>query len=147
MGATCPAYIVPLVLEDLIIFRVQQNIRRLYLCGFFPFCCYFLSVNLKNNHPTYALNILSHRISILLNVSFQLCFTAKCTWDWVNSHCSYAFRSIVLPITVEFHFFRINQDGQPSGYAESPGNWIFFENRLHWQFQVRLLLFTVCTFV
>jgi len=39
---------------------------------------------------------------------------------------------------VEFHL---------SGYAENLDNWIFFENRLHWQFEVRLLLCTVCTWV
>jgi hypothetical protein len=31
---------------------------------------------------------------------------------------------------------RIKWDGKPSGYAENPDNWIFFENRLHWQFEV-----------
>ena len=39
---------------------------------------------------------------------------------------------------------QINQDGEPSGYAENPDNWIFIENSLQWQFEVRLLLFTVC---
>ena len=30
---------------------------------------------------------------------------------------------------------RINWDGELSGYAENPDNWIFsFENRLLWQF-------------
>jgi hypothetical protein len=35
-------------------------------------------------------------------------------------------------------------------HPDSQKNWInglFFENRLHWQFEVRLLLFTVCTCV
>jgi len=30
----------------------------------------------------------------------------------------------------------IDWDGDPSAYAENPDNWIFFENRLHWQFEV-----------
>jgi hypothetical protein len=30
----------------------------------------------------------------------------------------------------------INLDGDPSAYAENTDNWIFFENRLHWQFEV-----------
>jgi hypothetical protein len=31
---------------------------------------------------------------------------------------------------------RIKWDRQPSGYAENPNNWTFFENRLHSQFKV-----------
>jgi len=31
---------------------------------------------------------------------------------------------------------RIKWDDKQSGYAENPDNWIFFENRLHWQFEV-----------
>jgi len=27
--------------------------------------------------------------------------------------------------TVELHLIRINWDGEPSGYAENPDNWIF----------------------
>ena len=43
-------------------------------------------------------------------------------------------------------FIRINWDGETSGYAKNPDNWIFFnENRLHWQYEFRPLLFTVCT--
>jgi hypothetical protein len=37
---------------------------------------------------------------------------------------------------------RINWDAEPSGYAENPNNWIFL-NKLLWQFEVLLLLFTV----
>ena len=35
---------------------------------------------------------------------------------------------------------QINREGQPSGHAENPDYWLFFENRLHWQFEIRLLL-------
>jgi len=42
---------------------------------------------------------------------------------------------------------RINLEGAPSGYAEIPENWIFFENRLQWQSEFRLLIFTLCTCV
>jgi hypothetical protein len=28
---------------------------------------------------------------------------------------------------------QINWDREPSGYGEKPDNWIFFEQRLHWQ--------------
>ena len=41
----------------------------------------------------------------------------------------------------------INWDCQPSRYAENPDNWNFLENIPHWQSEVRLLLFTVCTYV
>jgi hypothetical protein len=40
---------------------------------------------------------------------------------------------------------RIKWEGQPSGYAGNPDNWFFFQNRLQWQFEFRLLVFTVCT--
>ena len=38
---------------------------------------------------------------------------------------------------------RINLDGEPSGNAENPDNWIFFENSLHGLFEVRLLIFRI----
>ena len=28
--------------------------------------------------------------------------------------------------TVELHLIRFNQNGEPSGYAENPDNWIFY---------------------
>jgi len=46
---------------------------------------------------------------------------------------------------IEFHFSGL------IGMASRPDMQIiqiiefFFENRLHWQFEIRLLLFTVCT--
>ena len=42
---------------------------------------------------------------------------------------------------------RINWDGETSGYAEKPDNWIFFEKRLHLLFEFRLLIFTVYTYM
>jgi hypothetical protein len=36
-----------------------------------------------------------------------------------------------------------NREGEPNIYAEIQINGFFFENGLHWQFDVRLLLFTV----
>jgi hypothetical protein len=39
----------------------------------------------------------------------------------------------------------ISHCGEPSGYADNLDNWIFFLNRLHQQFEIRLLLFKVCT--
>jgi len=87
---------------------------KIIFTRFFTFCCYFLPVNLTNTHPTYVLNLLSHRISILLTFSFQPCFTAKCTWNRVNTHCCYAFRNTVLPITAELHLSgSIGTDSHP----------------------------------
>jgi hypothetical protein len=40
-----------------------------------------------------------------------------------------------LPYYRRTPLIRINWDGEPSGYAENPDNWIFF-NSLHWQFEV-----------
>jgi hypothetical protein len=47
----------------------------------------------------------------------------------------------------KIQFVRINWDTVLSGWAENPDNWNFFENMLHWQFAVQLLLFTVYTCV
>ena len=52
-------------------------------------------------------------------------------------------RSWPTPSTVELHLYGLNWDGEPSGYAENPDNWIFFLNRLHWQSEFRPLLLTV----
>jgi hypothetical protein len=38
---------------------------------------------------------------------------------------------------------RINWDGEPSKHAENSNNWTFFEERLYWKFEFRLLLFTI----
>ena len=39
--------------------------------------------------------------------------------------------------TVELHLSRLIGTVSQSGYAENPDNWIFFfENRLHWEFEV-----------
>jgi hypothetical protein len=62
--------------------------------------------------------------------SFQLCFTTKCTervlirTDFMPSGNSFSNYS-------RTPLMRINRDGQPIGYTESLGNWIFFENRVH----------------
>jgi len=40
-----------------------------------------------------------------------------------------------------------NWDDETSRYAENPDNWIFLWKYAHWQFEFRLLLFTVCTCV
>jgi hypothetical protein len=42
---------------------------------------------------------------------------------------------------------RIIWDGDQTGYSENTDNWFFIETRLHWQFEVLMLLFTVCTCV
>jgi len=54
-------------------------------------------------------------------------------------------RHTVYIINIRTLLFRINWDSKLSGYAENLDKWIVFESRLHWQFEVRLLLFTVCT--
>jgi len=65
--------------------------------------------------------------------------------------CSVLFTSIERKYSIchkNYILIRINLDGQPSRYAENPDNWIFcFENWLNWQFEVRLLLFTVGSWV
>jgi hypothetical protein len=42
-------------------------------------------------------------------------------------------------------FTQINWDDEPSGMQKIRIIGFFFENRLHWHLEVRLLLFTVCT--
>jgi len=66
----------------------------------------------------------------------------------VNTHCCYAFRNIVLPITAKLHLCgSIGTDSQPDIQKVWIIGFFCFENRLDWQFEVRLLLFTLCTFV
>jgi len=48
-------------------------------------------------------------------------------------------------LCLEIPLIRIIWDREPPGYAENPDNGVFFENRLHWQFEVRLLLLTLRT--
>jgi len=77
--------------------------------------------------------------------SLYLCSNSKLVfWDtprkcfnFIYIHTTYSRTALIV----------INWHGQPSRYAENPDNWIFFENRSHWQFEVRLLLFTECTCV
>jgi hypothetical protein len=61
-----------------------------------------------------------------------------------NPQCSPSAES-----TAEPHLSLTIGDGEPSGYAKKKNRIIgfFFENKLHWQFSVQLLLFTICTFV
>ena len=42
-------------------------------------------------------------------------------------------------------FIRIKWEDKQSECAENPDKWIFFEQRLNWRFQVRLLIYTVRT--
>jgi len=49
--------------------------------------------------------------------------------------------------TVELHLFGIIVTASHPDMQKIRMIGFFFENRLHWQFEVRLLLFTVCTCV
>ena len=56
-------------------------------------------------------------------------------------------RSINSAVFIIFNYsrtplIRINWDGVTPEYTENPDNWNFFATRLHWQFEVRLLLLT-----
>jgi len=48
-------------------------------------------------------------------------------------------------ITVELHLSVLNGAASQTDMQEIRIIGFFFENRLHWQFQVRPLLFTLCT--
>jgi len=51
-----------------------------------------------------------------------------------------------LQITVELHFSGLTGTAShPDMQKKIRITGFFFENRLHWQFEVRLLQFTVCT--
>jgi hypothetical protein len=49
--------------------------------------------------------------------------------------------------TVELHISGLIGKASHPDLQKNPIIGFFFENRLHWQFEVRLLLFTVCTCV
>jgi len=81
-------------------------------------------VNIKNALSLIVLAILLHKTSTL----YLHCPTRRFPLTYSTT-----------PI------IRINWDAEPFEYAENPDNWIIFENRLQWQFEVWMLLFTVRT--
>jgi len=72
-------------------------------------------------------------------------------------HCNYGidthlvshlwYSTLIISLYSRIPLVRINWNGETSGYAGNPDDWIFFENGLHWQAEVLLLQFTVCTCV
>jgi hypothetical protein len=90
----------------------------------FMYLYQFISINMMTSCFEYE-----DRTPVLTNMLVALTLTQP---------ASHTFTYSITP------FIRINWDGETSGFAENPDNWIFCcEHRLHWQFAVRLLLFTV----
>jgi hypothetical protein len=65
-------------------------------------------------------------------------------WDTPRKCLSYKCIHTTNSVTV---LIVINWHGDASGYAEPCIIELFFENRFQWQFELGLLLFTVCTCV
>jgi hypothetical protein len=95
-----------------------------------------LSLILSVCVATYCKTCLIFKKKKKKNLIFFLWNTGPLIWK-IFCYAIYS-RSTLIPI---------NWDGEPSRYAKNVDNQFFFENRLHWQFEIWLLLFTVCTCV
>ena len=120
---------------------------RFYLLFLFNCAVYLV----KRNMVTYVPPVLTLKISgFWIHTIYVFLFFSEKKNCFYKYHFFFAIPKPYVVCEVGFEYSRtlliqINWDGEPSGYAENPDKWILFENRLHWQFEFRLLLFTVCT--